>query len=263
MSVDLKGKAAIVTGAGTGNGRGIALKLAACGARVAVHEYSGNMDGARETVRMIESAGGQAVPVEADLRQIAQGTAMIDRAIEQLGGLDILVNNAGISTEKPFLELTEETWDSILDLNLKGSFFCAQRAARHMAAQGGGKIVFIGSLHGALTSPTFGPYAASKGGINMITRVLALELAPLKINVNCVAPGIIEVERYFTQFPWYNREETALNVPWGRVGFPKDVANAVAFLVSDEAEFITGQILFVDGGLSAKVAIRRPDLDKD
>ncbi len=131
-----------------------------------------------------------------------------------------------------------------------------------MAKQGGGKIIFIGSVHGELTAPTFGPYAASKGGINMVTRQLALELAPSKINVNCVAPGIIEVERYYQQFPWYDRHDAAKNVPWGRVGFPEDVANMVAFLASDEADFVTGQIIYVDGGQMTKLAIYREDLEK-
>lgn len=261
MSVNLQGKSAVVTGAGTGIGRGIAIKLAACGARVAVH-YNDSADGAKETVRLIEEAGGRALALRADLTSAAQGMRMIERAIEQFGGLDILVNNAGLSTEKPFFEVTEEIWDRTLNINLKSAYFCAQAAARQMARQGGGKIIFIGSVHGELTSPTFGPYAASKGGLNMAVRQLALELAALKINVNCVAPGIVEVERYYKQFPWYNRDDIARNVPWGRVGFPEDVANMVAFLASEEADFVTGQIIYVDGGQMTKLSIYRADLEK-
>jgi NAD(P)-dependent dehydrogenase (short-subunit alcohol dehydrogenase family) len=261
MSVDLAGQSALVTGAGTGIGRGIALKLAQYGARVAVH-YSSSVDGAQETAQLIQSMGGRAIIVRADLARTPEGIVMVEQVIDEFGRLDILVNNAAVSTEKNFFDVTEEIWDQTLDLNLKSSYFCAQSAARQMSRQGGGKIIFIGSIHGTLTSTTFGPYAASKGGINMITRQLALELAPLKINVNCVAPGVIEVERYYKQFPWYNREETARNVPWGRVGFPEDVANLVAVLASDEADFITGQIIYVDGGQTAKLALYRPDLQE-
>ena len=262
MVASLHNKQALVTGAGTGIGRGIAQRLAACGARVAVH-YNSSADGARETVRLIESAGGQAVAVQADLNRATEGVAMIDRVIQQFGGLDILVNNAALSTEAPFLEMTEELWDQTQTVNLKSAYFCTQAAARYMALHGGGKIVFIGSIHGMLTAPTFSAYAASKGGMNMTTRALALELAPLHINVNCVAPGLIEVERYYTQFDWYDRAEAAKNVPYGRVGFPEDIAGLVAFLSSGEADFITGQVIYVDGGQSVKLAIHRDDLEGD
>jgi NAD(P)-dependent dehydrogenase (short-subunit alcohol dehydrogenase family) len=260
MSVDLSNKSAVVTGAGTGIGRGIARQLAACGARVAVH-FNRSAEGATETVRLIEEAGGQATALQADLSSTAAGVAMVEHAIQQFGGLDILVNNAALSTEAPFFEMTEELWDQTLAVNLKSAYFCAQAAARHMARQGGGKIIFIGSIHGELTAPTFSAYAASKGGMKMVTRALALELAPLHINVNCVAPGLIEVERYYSQFEWYDRAEAARNVPYGRVGFPEDIAGLVAFLASSEADFITGQIIYVDGGQGAKLAIHRADLE--
>jgi NAD(P)-dependent dehydrogenase (short-subunit alcohol dehydrogenase family) len=260
MSANLRDKSGIVTGAGTGIGRGIARKLASCGARVAVH-FNSSADGAKETVRLIEEAGGQAIAVRANLNSTADGVAMVERVIQQFGGLDILVNNAALSTEAPFFEMTEELWDQTLTVNLKSAYFCAQAAAKHMARQGGGKIIFIGSIHGELTVPTFSAYAASKGGMSMVTRALALELAPLHINVNCVAPGLIEVERYYTQFEWYDRAEAAKNVPYGRVGFPDDIAGLVAFLASNEADFITGQIIFVDGGQRAKLAIHRADLE--
>ena len=258
--VDLKDKCALVTGAGTGIGRGISLKLAACGSRVAVH-YNSSADGALETVSLIKKAGGQAFPVQANLAKAAEAMALVQHTLDEFGSLDVLVNNAALSTEMPFFEVTEEIWDRTLDVNLKSAYFCAQAAARQMGKQGGGKIIFIGSIHGLLTSPSFGPYAASKGGINIITRQLALELAPLKINVNCVAPGVIEVERYYAQFPWYDREELARSIPWGRVGFPEDVANLVAFLAASESDFITGQVIYVDGGQVAKLSLHRKDLD--
>ncbi|MCZ7583634.1 MAG: glucose 1-dehydrogenase [Deltaproteobacteria bacterium] len=259
MSIDLTGKAAVVTGAGTGIGRGIAVKLAACGARVAVH-YNTSAEGAVETVHLIEEAGGHAIALQGNLIHASEGRAMVERAIELFGRLDILVNNAALSTEAFFFDVTEDLWDRTLSVNLKSAYFCAQVAAQQMVEQGGGRIIFIGSIHGALTAPSFSPYAASKGGMNMVTRSLALELAPQKITVNCVAPGLIEVERYYEQFPWYDRDEAAKNVPLGRVGFPEDVAGLVAFLASDEAAFITGQIVFVDGGQGVRLAIHRADL---
>lgn len=260
MTAKLHDKCAIVTGAGTGIGRGIACRLAACGARVAVH-YNSSAGGANETVRLIEGAGGQAFAVRADLKSSSEGVAMVERAIQQFGRLDILVNNAALSTEAPFFEVTEALWDQTLTVNLKSAYFCAQAAARQMARQEGGKIIFIGSIHGELTAPTFSAYAASKGGMNMVTRALALELAPLHVNVNCVAPGLIEVERYYSQFAWYDRAEAAKNVPYGRVGFPEDVAGLVTYLASSEADFITGQIIYVDGGQGARLAIHRADLE--
>jgi len=260
MSVNLQHKSAIVTGAGTGIGRGIARKLAACGARVAVH-YNSSAHGAQETVRLIEEAGGQAVAVQANLNSVAEGLALVEHTIKEFGTVDILVNNAAMSTEAPFLDMTEELWDQTLAVNLKSGYFCAQAAAKQMIQQGGGRIIFIGSIHGQLTAPTFSAYAASKGGMNMVTRALALELAPLHITVNCVAPGLIEVERYYTQFEWYDRAEAAKNVPCGRVGFPEDIAGLVAFLASSEADFITGQIITVDGGQGARLSIHRSDLE--
>ncbi len=260
MPVNLTGKTAIVTGAGTGIGRGIAIKLAASGAQVAVHYYGSEGD-AQETLRRMAEVGGEGFALPANFNDPRAGSAMVAEAINRFGRLDILVNNAANTGEQAFFDVTPESWDAVLDVNLKAAYFCAQTAARQMAKQGGGKLVFIGSVHGEATAPTFGPYAASKGAIRMVTRQLALELAPHKINVNAVAPGLVEVERYFTQFPWYDRAESAKNVPWGRVGFPEDIANMVAFLSSEEADFVTGQMIYVDGGQTAKLSIYRADLE--
>lgn len=262
MPVNLSGKTAIVTGAGTGIGRGIAIKLAQSGAKVAVHYYGEDTD-AQETLRRMADVGGEGFALPADFNDARAAIGMVEEAISRFGRLDILVNNAANTGEQAFFDVTPESWDGFLDVTLKAAYFCSQAAAKQMMKQGGGKLVFIGSVHGEATAPNFGPYAAAKGAIKMVTRQLALELAPHKINVNAVAPGIIEVERYFTQFPWYDRDESAKNVPWGRVGFPEDIANMVAFLSSEEADFVTGQTIYVDGGQTAKLSIYRADLEDD
>ncbi len=255
----LDGKRAIVTGGGTGIGRGVALHLAAEGARVCL-SYNTSREGADETVRQIEAKGGQALAFAANLEHPAEGVAMIARAAEAMGGVDILVNNAGLTINRRLFEVTEADWDRVLTIDLKSGFFCAQAAARHMQAQGGGRLIFIGSVHAHASVPLFAPYAASKGGVEALVRQMAIELAPLRITVNCVAPGLIEVESYYRDFPWYKREDFDRQVPIGRVGLPTDIAPAVAFLASDQAGFITGQTLSVDGGQLALLAINRPDL---
>lgn len=254
----LDGKRAIVTGGGTGIGRGVALHLAAEGARVCV-SYNSSRTGADETVRLIEAKSGQALALAANLEHPAEGVAMIEKAAQAMGGVDLLVNNAGLTINRRLFEVTEADWDRVLTIDLKSSFFCAQAAARHMQAQGGGRLIFIGSVHAHASVPLFAPYAASKGGMEALVRQMAIELAPLHITVNCVAPGLIEVESYYRDFPWYKREDSAQQIPIGRVGFPSDIAPAVAFLASDQAEFITGQTLYVDGGQLALLAIKRPD----
>lgn len=255
----LSGKVAVVTGAGTGIGRGIALELGRRGAHVVVHCHSSRA-GAEETARQILDAGSRATVIQADLMRVEECGRLIRESVQAFGGVDILVNNAAISPEVPFLEVTHELYDRVLHTNLRGPFFCAQAAARQMIAQGrGGKIIHIGSTHGLISAPGFGPYSASKGGLHTLTRQMCLELAPYRINVNCIAPGLIEVERYFTQFPGYDRDASARLLPWGRVGLPHDIARVVAFLCSDDADFITGQVLFVDGGQTAAQKMARQD----
>ena len=256
----LEGKRALVTGGGTGIGRGIALELAAAGAAVSL-SYNTSSAGAAETAAQIRAAGGQAWTFAADLTQPGAGADLVEAACAEMRGVDILVNNAGFSLERAFLEVTPEDWDRVQNVNLRSGFFCAQASARRMKEQGGGKILFIGSVHGSASVPKFSVYAASKGGIDALTRQLAVELAPWRINVNAVIPGLIEVESYYQSFPWYDRAVSARQVPLGRVGFPADIAAAVAFLASDRADFVTGQALVVDGGQLAKLAVDRPGLD--
>ncbi len=253
----LNNKRAIVTGGGTGIGRGIALRLAAEGARVCL-SYNASAAGAEAVVREIEAGGGQAWALPANLEHAPEGVRLIEQAVGVLGGVDILVNNAGLTINRPVFEVTEADWDRVLGIDLKAGFFCAQTAARFMQAHGGGRLLFIGSVHARASLAKFSPYAASKGGLEAIVRQLAVELAPERITVNCVAPGLIEVESYYRDFPWYDRKDFERQIPVGRVGFPEDIAPAVAFLASDQASFITGQTLYVDGGQLAALAIQRP-----
>lgn len=246
-NLPLGNKCALVTGASKGVGKGIALELARQGAAVAVN-YHSDTAGAEATAAEIRSAGGRATTVRADVASKQQVDEMFDRVLAEFGRLDILVNNAGIQTWKPLLDLTEEEWDRVLDVNLKGCFLCTQRAARAMKEAGGGAIVNIGSGCNKWPFPNLVNYTASKGGIEQFTKVAAVELGPYRIRVNCVAPGAIEIERTKQEAGDYAGTWGRLT-PLRRIGLPSDVAAAVAFLCEDRAGFITGQTLWVDGGL--------------
>ena len=247
----LESKVALVTGASKGVGKGIALELARSGANVAVN-YNTDSAGAEATVREIQRIGREAWAIQANVASAADVDRMFAQMAEKFPRLDILVNNAGVQTWKPLLDLTEAEWDRTIDINLKGCFLCTQRAARQMRELGG-RIVNIGSGCNKVAFPNLVDYTASKGGIEMFTKSAAVELGKHRITVNCVAPGAIEIERTKLEAGDYAGTWAKLT-PLGRVGEPADVGRAVVFLASDAAEFITGQTIWVDGGLFSKPA---------
>ncbi|MGI9147034.1 MAG: SDR family NAD(P)-dependent oxidoreductase [Chloroflexota bacterium] len=248
----LAGKVAVVTGGGTGIGSGICEALAQAGAKVVISPHS-NFDGAERTAAVVREAGGSAIVRACDVREYDQVQALFDTTVREYGQVDVLVNNAGITEPRKLLEMTVEDWDKTLDINLRGMFLCTQRAAREMIKGGrGGRIVNLSSVHGYGAVPNHAHYEASKGGINMFTKACAIELAPHDIQVNAIAPGAIEVERYAT-FDGYDREEWGQRIPAGRVGFPNDIGPLAAFLASDGASYMTGQIIWVDGGMTSRL----------
>jgi NAD(P)-dependent dehydrogenase (short-subunit alcohol dehydrogenase family) len=263
----LEGKLILVTGAGTGIGQGVALEAARQGADV-VLSYASSAKGAQEAVEEIKGMGRRATAIQADLGNVADCIRLVDEAATFLGGLDGLVNNAGITLTLDFLDVTEEHFDRIYNLNIRGEFFCAQQAVRHMIKRGeairrqlpdkvwaGGSIVNISSVHGFVGCAGHSVYAGTKGAINAFTRELAVELCPLHIRANVLAPGSIEVESYFRNIPEYNRDFGNSLVPWGRIGLPQDCGYIASFLLSDASEFMTGHVLYFDGGLTAKMAL--------
>lgn len=248
MAVEgLSGKVALVTGGGRGIGKAIALALGRAGCRVAINYYV-EPELAQETVGELRALGVDACAVAGDVGAADDVTGMIDGVAGRFGRLDVLVNNAGTQTWTPFLDVTLAEWERVIRTNLTGCFLCTQAAARRMKDSGGGTIVNIGSGCNKVPFPGLVAYTASKGGIEMLTKVSAVELAPLGIRVNCVAPGAVEVERTRLEVDDYAGTWGAIT-PLRRVGQPDDIANAVRFLASPDAGFITGQTVWVDGGL--------------
>lgn len=241
----LRGRLALVTGAAQGVGKGIAIELARAGCTVAVN-YRSDPELASETVEEIGALGGQAFAVRADVRSGQQVQRMFAALAKRHDRLDILVNNAGTQTWAPLLQLTEADWDRDIDTNLKGSFLCLQAAAGWMKDTGGGTIINIGSGCNKVPFPRLVSYSASKGGIEMLTKVAAIELGSYGIRVNCVAPGAILIDRTLREEPQY-ASIWGKQSPLRRVGMPADVGNAVVFLASDAASYVSGQTLWVDG----------------
>lgn len=243
----LADKVAVVTGAGRGIGAAIALTLAKEGAKVVVN-YSRSAEAAEQVVAQIREAGGEAVALQANVGVAAEAESLIKGAQEKFGRVDILVNNAGITRDKLIMRMTEEDWDAVLDTNLKGAFLCAKTAATLMLKQKSGVIVNVGSVIGKAGGAGQTNYSASKAGLVGLTKSLAKELGARNIRVNAVAPGFIETEMTEVLKPEY-RETILKQIPLGRLGASEDVARVVAFLCSEDAAYVQGEVISIDGGL--------------
>jgi len=246
----LAGKVAIVTGASSGIGQAIAVRLAGDGASVVI-DYTGPVAGAQATLEQIQAAGGRAIIVAGDITKTADTQNLVEQAWQQLGGCDVLVNNAGVEKEAAFCDVTEADFDFVLNVNLRGAFFLTQAFVRKLRdARKPGRVINISSVHEDMVFPNFASYCASKGGMRMLMRDLAVELGPLGITVNNIAPGAIATPintALLNDKPKLNA--LLANIPLGRLGTTDDVASLAAFLASDEAGYITGSTYVVDGGL--------------
>jgi NAD(P)-dependent dehydrogenase (short-subunit alcohol dehydrogenase family) len=246
----LTGRTAVVTGAGAGIGKGIALGFAAFGARVVVLEIK--EDAARQTVAEIEAQGGAALAVPTDVRDGAAVEHALAAAVDRFGSVDVLVSNAGGTFQAPFLEIKEKGWDALLRMNLGSVFHGTRAAATRMVAQGrGGSIINVVSIEGVRAAPGFAPYAAAKAAVINFTQSMALELAPHGIRVNALAPDICLTEGLAAMVPEAERARHRFIVPLGRAAVPEDIAGAAVFLASDLAAYVTGVTLHVDGGTHA------------
>lgn len=246
--MDLTGRNALVTGGSRGIGRAVCLELARRGANVAVN-YAGNARAAEETAAACRELGVQAFAVQADVSDSAAAGAMVKAVIERFGRLDILVNNAGITRDKLALHMKNEDLDAVLDTNLKGAFYCMRAAYRPMMKQRYGRIVNLSSVVGLRGNPGQANYAASKAGLIGMSKSIAKELASRNITVNLVAPGFIDTDMTAV-LPEAAREALLKSIPMARLGQPEDVARAVAFFAAEDAGYITGQVLCVDGGMA-------------
>jgi 3-oxoacyl-[acyl-carrier protein] reductase len=246
--MDLQGKVALITGAQQGIGRAVAIAFAEAGADVAIN-YLDDVEAANQVATAVLAMGRRAIVVQGDVTDFAAAGAMVASTVSGLGGIDILVNNAGVFPRVAFLELTETDWDLVMNVNLKGTFFCAQAAAQVMVASGRpGAIINLASQSVTGTSPFSTHYSASKGGVVSLTRAMALELLKHRIRVNAIAPGLTD-----TAQPRYGNTEAELKViasetPMGRMGTPEEIAAVAVFLASEKSAFMTGQTLHANGG---------------
>src|SRR5271170_3417312 len=251
VSKRLEGRVAAITGGNQGIGLGIAQRFIQEGAAVSIC-YLSDKPGTERVVEELRAGGGKAVAIQADVSKLADGQRFISETASQLGELDILVNNAGVEKRANFWDVTEADYDFVLNVNLKGLFFVTQAMVRYlMQAKRSGKIINISSVHEELPFPHFSSYCASKGGVKMLTRDLAIELAPLGITINSIAPGAIEtpINKNLLNDP-SKLNALLQNIPLRRLGTPTDVASVAAFLASEESSYITGTTFVVDGGLT-------------
>jgi len=253
MYEDLKGKTAIITGSRRGIGRAAALKLARLGCAVVISDIS--KEDSEKVVEEIKKLNGKAIAIKCDVSQEKDVETLIQETLKNFGRIDILVNNAGICQAKPFLEMTEEEWEKTININLKGYFLCARACAKEMAKQKCGVIINIASIAmGQIGSgfPGLTHYCASKGGIVAMAEAMALELAPLNIRVNCIAPGAIDTPMVAAVKEDIKSLEASLaKIPLGRLGRPEEIANVIAFLASEESSYLTGSVVIADGGWTA------------
>ena len=246
--MDFTGKTAVVTGGSRGIGRAVCEELARGGANVVLC-FAGNESAARETVADCEALGAKALAVQCNVADEAQAKALMDAAVQAFGRIDILVNNAGITRDGLLMMMKEADFDAVIDTNLKGAFLCMKAVSRIMMKQRYGRIVNLSSVVGLRGNGGQVNYAASKAGVIGMTKSLAKELASRGVTVNAVAPGFIETDMT-AAMPEAAKTATLAAIPMGRLGAPEDVAKAVAFLASDEAAYVTGQVLAVDGGMA-------------
>ena len=247
----LIGKKALVTGSNQGIGQAIALRLAEEGADLVI-DYVTHPETAAETVQRVQALGRRAVSVKGDIGNVNDTQRMVGESVEALGGLDILVNNAGVEKNAPFWEVTEADYDFVLNINLKGAFFATQAFVKHrMQVKQPGKVINVSSVHEDLPFPHFTSYCASKGGMKMVMRNLSIELAPLGITINNIAPGAIETPINTALLHDPTKLQALLgNIPLARLGKTSDIAGVAAFLASSDADYITGTTIVVDGGLT-------------
>lgn len=243
----LDGKIALVTGASRGIGRAIAIELAKEGATVVIN-YAGNKTAAEEVQNIITEMGGKAMIIQADVSDENSAMNMVEEVIKEFGGIDILVNNAGITRDGLFIRMKEDDWNAVINTNLTGIFNCTKVAAKYMMKKRSGKIINMSSVSGIMGNAGQTNYAAAKAGVIGFTKSLAREMASRGITVNAVAPGFIATDMT-AAMPEKAQEHVLASIPLGKMGEPKDIANAVLFLASDKASYITGQVIHVDGGM--------------
>jgi glucose 1-dehydrogenase len=257
----LQGKLALVTGSGTGLGREIALEFGRQGADVVLH-YSRSAKGAHSAVDEIRALGRRATVLQADLGDVGACFDLVDQAVKFLGGIDVLMNNAGISETEKFLEVTPAFFDRLYQVNIRGEFFCAQRAIKHMLDQDRkGVVINMTSSHAQGSLSGFSVYAGTKGAIWSWTQQLAVELAPLGIRVVGICPGWVEVESHHQEVPNFDPVAIGKLIPYQRMGKPIDIAKACVYLASDDSDYVTGHVMVVDGGTMARMAL--PDHGKE